>query len=138
MQVSGFYSLVQKVSSMKKNKYKKYRQNNLSPSVLFGICFLVLVCFLTLFYGVNKTAICAYIIMSCAAYYAYAVDKKASLNDKWRTPESTLHALSLFGGWPGALYAQNRLRHKSRKQPFKTILWLTVGLNLLLFWVVYF
>lgn len=32
-----------------------------------------------------------------------------------RTQESTLHGLSLLGGWPGALIAQQVLRHKSKK-----------------------
>ncbi|EGQ7696847.1 DUF1294 domain-containing protein [Vibrio vulnificus] len=49
---------------------------------------------------------------------------------RWRTPESTLHLLSLLGGWPGALLAQFLLRHKSKKQPFKFILWLTITLNI--------
>ncbi len=48
----------------------------------------------------------------------------------WRTPENTLHVLSLLGGWPGALFAQNQFRHKSKKQPFKTILWITIFVNI--------
>jgi uncharacterized membrane protein YsdA (DUF1294 family) len=40
-----------------------------------------------------------------------------------------LHLLALAGGWPGALVAQNRLRHKSRKKPFRTIFWATVAIN---------
>lgn len=36
---------------------------------------------------------------------------------------------ALIGGWPGALIAQNQLRHKSQKQPFKAILWMTIVLN---------
>ncbi|MBL8421498.1 MAG: DUF1294 domain-containing protein, partial [Dechloromonas sp.] len=46
-----------------------------------------------------------------------------------RTAESTLHLLSLVGGWPGALVAQNRLRHKSRKASFLVAFWATVMLN---------
>ena len=59
-----------------------------------------------------------------------AVDKKAAQTGQWRTPENSLHMLSLFGGWPGALFAQNQLRHKSKKQPFKAILWFTIILNI--------
>jgi hypothetical protein len=35
----------------------------------------------------------------------------------------------LIGGWLGALFAQKVLRHKSRKQEFKRVFWITVILN---------
>nr|WP_245879679.1 DUF1294 domain-containing protein [Zobellella endophytica] len=72
-----------------------------------------------------------YLGLSLAAYLAYALDKQAARQDQWRTKESTLHLLALFGGWPGALVAQHRLRHKSRKTSFRVVFWLTVALNLL-------
>ena len=59
----------------------------------------------------------------------YAVDKSAARKGAWRTQESTLHLLSLAGGWPGALVAQQKLRHKSRKQSFRFVFWVTVLLN---------
>jgi heme/copper-type cytochrome/quinol oxidase subunit 3 len=37
--------------------------------------------------------------------------------------------LSLVGGWPGALVAQQKLRHKSQKQSFRIVFWITVLLN---------
>ena len=43
--------------------------------------------------------------------------------------ENTLHLLSLAGGWPGALVAQHKLRHKSRKQSFRLVFRATVVLN---------
>jgi len=36
---------------------------------------------------------------------------------------------ALLGGWPGALVAQNRLRHKSSKMSFLVVFWATVLLN---------
>jgi uncharacterized membrane protein YsdA (DUF1294 family) len=44
--------------------------------------------------------------------------------------EGTLHWLSLACGWPGALLAQHLLRHKSAKQKFRRIYWLTVSVNI--------
>jgi len=70
-----------------------------------------------------------YIVMSAVAFAAYAIDKSAARRGAWRTAESTLHLLAVLGGWPGALMAQGSLRHKSRKQPFRAVFWLTVALN---------
>ena len=44
-------------------------------------------------------------------------------------PESTLHLLDLACGWPGGLAARHLLRHKTRKQPFRAVFWLTVVAN---------
>ena len=51
----------------------------------------------------------------------------------WRTPESTLHFLALAGGWPGALLAQQFLRHKSTKVEFRSVFWGTVIMNVAAF-----
>nr|WP_299595585.1 DUF1294 domain-containing protein [uncultured Microbulbifer sp.] len=64
--------------------------------------------------------------MSLFTYLLYYRDKSAARSDSWRTQESTLHLCALLGGWPGALLAQKRLRHKTRKQPFQFIYWVTV------------
>jgi len=70
-----------------------------------------------------------YVIFSSATFGAYALDKSAAKRGALRTSESTLHLLALVGGWPGALIAQCRLRHKSRKQPFRAVFWATVVVN---------
>lgn len=59
----------------------------------------------------------------------YAIDKSAAVAGRWRVSESTLHTLSLVGGWPGALVAQQVLRHKSNKAAFRAVFWLTVVAN---------
>ena len=71
-----------------------------------------------------------YVVASGATFVAYAADKSAATSGSWRTPESTLHALALAGGWPGALLAQQFLRHKSTKREFRQVFWATVVLNL--------
>ena len=70
-----------------------------------------------------------YAIMSCVAFALYGLDKSAARRGAWRTPELTLHLVSLLGGWPGALFAQSVFRHKTRKQPFRVVFWVTVVLN---------
>lgn len=70
-----------------------------------------------------------YLAASLIAYFAYAADKSAAKQGEWRTPENTLHLLSLIGGWPGALFAQKKLRHKNRKASFQAVFWLTVVVN---------
>ncbi|GAB4290608.1 MAG: hypothetical protein Kow0096_04210 [Thiohalomonadaceae bacterium] len=59
----------------------------------------------------------------------YARDKAAARRQARRTPEKTLHLLALLGGWPGAWCAQQWLRHKAHKQPFRALFWITVLLN---------
>ena len=72
----------------------------------------------------------AYLGMSVVTFAFYAMDKAAAKKGGQRTPESSLHTLALLGGWPGALYAQQLLRHKSRKQPFRSMFWATLALNI--------
>ena len=68
--------------------------------------------------------------LNLATYIAYARDKTAARQGRRRTPESTLLALGLLGGWPAALLAQQRLRHKTAKSSFQRKFWLTVVVNL--------
>lgn len=68
--------------------------------------------------------------MSLCTYGVYALDKNAARRSRPRVPERTLHLLALLGGWPGALIAQQRLRHKTRKTAFLVVFWLSVLLNL--------
>ncbi|CAH0265519.1 hypothetical protein SRABI118_03340 [Massilia sp. Bi118] len=75
----------------------------------------------------------AYLVMSLVCFCSYALDKSAARKGERRTPESTLLMLGLFGGWPGAVLAQQWLRHKTVKQPFRQIFWFTVAANLAFF-----
>jgi uncharacterized membrane protein YsdA (DUF1294 family) len=51
-------------------------------------------------------------------YRLFANDKRYAIERQRRTPEATLLFWAAVGGWLGAKIAQNRLRHKSYKQPF--------------------
>ena len=86
-------------------------------------------------YGVWTTrlppiALGVLLLISLLAFAVYGFDKSAAQAGRWRTAESTLHLLSLAGGWPGAWCAQRLFRHKSRKASFMTGYWATVLLNI--------
>jgi uncharacterized membrane protein YsdA (DUF1294 family) len=51
------------------------------------------------------------------------------VNNRWRIQESTLQFVGLVGGWPGALFAQDVFRHKSKKAEFQVTFWVTVVFN---------
>lgn len=70
-----------------------------------------------------------YAALSFVTFLAYWRDKRAAQAGRWRTQESILQALSLAGGWPGALIAQRVLRHKSIKVEFLMVFWLCVIAN---------
>ena len=76
-----------------------------------------------------------YMAMSLATFIVYFGDKRAARLGRARVSETTLHGLSLACGWPGALLAQQLLRHKSSKPAFRQMFWATVGVNVLLFFL---
>lgn len=57
-------------------------------------------------------------VTSLASFAAYGLDKRRASVGGRRVPERTLHLLAFLGGWPGAILAQRRFRHKTRKVPF--------------------
>lgn len=104
-------------------------QGNWVLANAYAMLFLVLIIFLTLFGIAPAWSFVVYLAMSLMTYIFYYFDKSAAQKGQWRTQESTLHLLALFGGWPGALVAQQRLRHKSIKRSFHTVFWITIALN---------
>lgn len=74
-----------------------------------------------------------YAVASLICFAAYALDKSAARARERRTPERTLLLLGLVGGWPGAVLAQQWLRHKSAKASFRAKFWMTVVANAAVF-----
>ena len=99
------------------------------PRKVIGAAFLVLLALAWLSSRMPLAVLLAYAGASLVALILYGADKSAAENNRWRTPESTLHVVALFGGWPGALIAQGIFRHKSKKEEFQTVFWTTVVLN---------
>lgn len=70
------------------------------------------------------------VVLNVVTFYIYWQDKHAARRGAWRVSEKTLHWLGLLGGWPGAWFAHQTLRHKSSKQAFRSVYWVTVILNI--------
>ena len=100
-----------------------------SGYVLIALSFLSVVGVSVLTAGIPVGVLYLYLAASIITFIIYAQDKSAARKGRWRTKESTLHLLALLGGWPGALIAQQTLRHKSQKTEFRFVFWVTVGLN---------
>ncbi len=56
--------------------------------------------------------------INAITFATFAWDKSCARRRAWRVPESRLLLLAFIGGWPGAKFAQRRLRHKTVKMPF--------------------
>jgi uncharacterized membrane protein YsdA (DUF1294 family)/cold shock CspA family protein len=97
--------------------------------IAFAVSFLIALGALAAVGWLEMSWLALYYGASIITYGLYSRDKTASQNAGWRTPESTLHLMSLVGGWPGALIAQVLLRHKTRKPSFLVGYWFTVIVN---------
>jgi uncharacterized membrane protein YsdA (DUF1294 family) len=97
--------------------------------IAFAASFLIALAALTVAGWLDMSWLALYYGASIASYVSYARDKTAAQNAGRRTPEATLHLMSLIGGWPGALIAQVLLRHKTRKPSFLVEYWVTVVVN---------
>ena len=73
-----------------------------------------------------------YIVMGIMTYFVYSEDKSQAIDSERRTSEQLLLTLSLFGGWVGALIAQQRFRHKTKKTSFQISFWTAVFFNIML------
>jgi uncharacterized membrane protein YsdA (DUF1294 family) len=112
---------------------KRQKRNNGSMPIIGAALFVIIVGVSVLAGRIPLWILAFYMAVSLLTFIIYAVDKSAAKRKTWRTKESTLHMLSLTGGWPGALIAQQKLHHKIKKQPFRFVFWVTVLLNCLAF-----
>ena len=74
-----------------------------------------------------------YVGVSAITFGSYAIDKSAARLKQRRVAETSLILLGMFGGWPGAIVAQQVLRHKTTKVSFRAVFWMSVLLNVFVF-----
>jgi uncharacterized membrane protein YsdA (DUF1294 family) len=74
-------------------------------------------------------AISALLIVNVWTIMRFWQDKQRAHAGTRRISETDLLGLALIGGSPGALLARHIFRHKSRKQPFSTQLYVIVALQ---------
>ncbi|MFB2643922.1 DUF1294 domain-containing protein [Shewanella bicestrii] len=113
-------------------KPRATRSRQSSMPLLLALVFLAMLIGAACWHMLPIAIVGLYLLLSLCTFIAYAFDKSAARKGRWRTKESTLHLMSLLGGWPGALFAQQLLRHKSVKAAFRQLFWLTVVTNLAL------
>ena len=119
-----------RASRTKNQRASRENKAQWGAASLFAIpAFLVILLITYILWHPSTWFVGVYAALSVVTFLVYQGDKSAAKAGAWRTPESTLHALALAGGWPGALLAQQWLRHKSIKGPFRFGFWVTVVLN---------
>ncbi|RZJ44078.1 MAG: DUF1294 domain-containing protein [Brevundimonas sp.] len=69
-------------------------------------------------------------VFQLGAFGLFWFDKTQARNGEWRVRERTLLLITLLGGF-GAWLAQHLLRHKTRKEPFRTLMGVALGLHLI-------
>ena len=110
---------------------KKEAMKSSKSAMLFAAFFLAAIGIAAIAGNLSRILLVGYAGLSLVTFVAYAIDKSAAKRGAWRTSEGTLLFLGLAGGWPGALIAQEMLRHKSKKTSFRTVFWITVLMNCL-------
>ena len=121
------------------NKHHQRRTTSSRPNHVSLFAVLAIIGIFILYYMtiIPLAAAVYFLAASGITFIAYALDKRAAKKQSWRIQESRLHLLALLGGWPGALLAQQTLRHKSAKTSFKIVLWLSILVNLTTVYLLY-
>ena len=115
-----------------KPKNVNVQQQKLKPMQIACVGYILALAVFTLLGLLSGMVLLFISIINALTYWLYAQDKEAALLGNRRVPEQTLHILSFLGGWPTAWLAQEKMRHKTQKQPFRKIYFCTIALNILL------
>ena len=77
------------------------------------------------------------VLLSAVTFIVYGLDKRRAVRNRWRVSESSLHLLSVFGGWPGALAGQQLFRHKTQKLSFRVLFYVTIAAHVAALFALY-
>ena len=77
--------------------------------------------------------VCYLMFINIAAFVAFAWDKYCAQNGMWRVSEGTLLLIASIGGSIGSVVAQQSLRHKTWKEPFRTHLLVIILAQIVIF-----
>lgn len=119
-------------TSQKKKSSNDQQKNQLQPMQIVCVVYILFLVAFTLGGLLNGVVLLFISIINAMTYWFYAQDKEAAQLGNRRVPENTLHLLSFLGGWPAAWLAQQKLRHKTQKQPFRQIYFCTIAFNIIL------
>ncbi|MDO8421791.1 MAG: DUF1294 domain-containing protein [Parvibaculum sp.] len=70
------------------------------------------------------------VVINAVGFGAFGWDKHCAERGMYRLPERTLLMIAVIGGAAGSIAGQRLFRHKTRKEPFRTYLNLTVLINI--------
>ncbi|MEG0486874.1 MAG: DUF1294 domain-containing protein [Acinetobacter sp.] len=142
VQLDGQRFKAKQVTYLKANQAKKLSKasnsvetqspSKLQPMQILCVIYIVVLVILTATGLLDSLALLFISIINAMTYWFYSQDKEAAQLDQRRVPENTLHILAFLGGWPAAWLAQQRLRHKTQKQPFRKVYFCTIFFNILL------
>ena len=102
-------------------------------AVLTIVLFLAIYLVVTVYWSLPIWVAALYLVASVVCFVAYAIDKSAAAAGRRRVSERTLLLLGFACGWPGAIVAQQALRHKTQKVSFRSAFRGSVALNIAVF-----
>ena len=121
------------VSASNRQGRPRARRASGSVSYLAIAAFAAGVLVVNIFWPVPLWVGAAYLLASVSCFVVYLIAKRAAAAGRRRISEQTLLTLGVLGGWPGAIIAQQTLRHKTQKASFRRAFWGSVLLNVLIF-----
>lgn len=69
------------------------------------------------------------VVINAVGFVAFGWDKYCAESGMYRLPERTLLLIAAIGGAAGSIAGQRLFRHKTRKEPFRTYLNITILIN---------